>query len=336
MVWRYLAQLCEHADFWHPAEDTRGAVATWIGTGEWVGVGFLGRSCGFVGFSSGHRDLKMPIDAIIKAGLMANLERCSSVKPDRKGYVTKPEENLIEGIKMDLFEHDLRKGDGDELRMKFCATHSSAALVVNCFAWFNGKDYGADRMKRLKLLGMDGAKSIDFEHQLQIFDDPSLKKANLDVWVEFEDKNVAIESKLMEYFTKKKPDFSEKYGEPKPRGLAEPCWWEVLQRAKRSGKQHLDVAQLVKHYLGIRRWQTTPECKPVTLLYLFWEPTDWENIDICKEHRKQVAMLAQAVATSTVKLESMSYLELWNQWGAHTDLKSHVSNLKSRYAVSTA
>jgi hypothetical protein len=55
---------------------------------------------------------------------------------DRQGYVDWPQGNLIPGVRLDQFEADLRRGDGNELRMKFCALHSSAALAVNCFAPF--------------------------------------------------------------------------------------------------------------------------------------------------------------------------------------------------------
>lgn len=55
---------------------------------------------------------------------------------DTKGYVRSPVDNLVPGVRLEQFEDDLRKGAGDELRMKFCALHSSAALAVNTFAPF--------------------------------------------------------------------------------------------------------------------------------------------------------------------------------------------------------
>ena len=56
--------------------------------------------------------------------------------PTDAGYVDWPQANLVPGVRLEQFESDLRRGDGGELRMKFCAVHSSAALAVNCFAPF--------------------------------------------------------------------------------------------------------------------------------------------------------------------------------------------------------
>jgi hypothetical protein len=55
---------------------------------------------------------------------------------DKRGYVGRPEANLIPGVSLADFESDLRAGAGAELDGKFLAVHSSCALVVNCFAPF--------------------------------------------------------------------------------------------------------------------------------------------------------------------------------------------------------
>jgi hypothetical protein len=57
------------------------------------------------------------------------------------------------------FESELNAGSGDELRNKFRAVHSSAALVVNTFAPFK-KDPAT-----LTLCGVQGFRSITFEPQ---------------------------------------------------------------------------------------------------------------------------------------------------------------------------
>jgi hypothetical protein len=56
-----------------------------------------------------------------------------------KGYVSEASQNLIEGVRLDDFEADLRQGDGNELERKFRAAHSSSALAVNTFAPFKAK-----------------------------------------------------------------------------------------------------------------------------------------------------------------------------------------------------
>jgi hypothetical protein len=120
---------------------------------------------------------------------------------DHKGYVDWPQANLVNGVRLEQFERDLRQGDGSELRLKFCAVHSSAALAVNCFAPFK------DRPEDLFLLGEHGAFGIQFEKQMPII--PGRRPSNLDVWVDRGSSKVAIESKLLEYFEPKKPEFAE-------------------------------------------------------------------------------------------------------------------------------
>ena len=164
---------------------------------------------------------------------------------DRKGYVRLPEENLVDGVCMAQFEEDLREGDGDELRMKFCAAHSSTALAVNCFAWFKSPE----RRQSLSLLNRTGAKDLHFEYKLPIFKGGT--PPNMDVWIERGDEVLAIESKLTEYFVKKPAKFSTAYDRLKAPVHSESCWWGVYEQAKKWPPAHLDIAQLVKHYFGL-------------------------------------------------------------------------------------
>src|SRR6266478_2197553 len=85
-------------------------------------------------FPPGRQQEKRSSEYISRA--KAALRRGVAVQKDAKGYVLTPHENLISGVTMDQFETDLRQGDGDELRTKFCALHSSCALAVNTFAPF--------------------------------------------------------------------------------------------------------------------------------------------------------------------------------------------------------
>ena len=133
----------------------------------------------------------MNIASRAKAALLQNF----SGSTDNKGYTRSPQQNLLPGIDLATVEGDLRGGHGDELRMKFCAVHSSCALAVNCFAPFK-VDPG-----RLRLLGKQGS-NVEFEKKLPIFD--RRRCPNLDVWVERENDVVAVESKLLEYLDSEK------------------------------------------------------------------------------------------------------------------------------------
>jgi hypothetical protein len=200
---------------------------------------------------------------------------------------------------MDQFEADIRKGAGQELESKFLAVHSSSALVVNTFAPFK------DRMQDFELLGLRSPAQMRFEEQLRIF--PNRGPANIDVWLDFGEAAIAVESKLLEYLTPKPPDFAAAYDRLEP-PFSEPSWWAVYREARARKRQHLDVAQLVKHYFGLRRLQQSGQPdKRLTLLYLFWEPVNWTELTECRQHRAEIEALAGQVAGALIAFRWMTY-----------------------------
>ena len=247
---------------------------------------------------------------------------------DPRGYVRAPAENLIDGVHLEQFEEDLRSGDGDELHGKFCAVHSSTALAVNTFAWFKTNN----RLALLALLSAKGARSVSFERKLPIF--RGGRPPNLDVWIEADDMVIVIEAKLSEYLVKKRPQFSPAYERLAPPCLAEPCWWQVYEQSKVAGPGYLDVAQLVKHYFGLRKFQRTSGQKwRLIFLYLFWEPLGWQRIPACRQHRQELEQLARAVLPSAISFKAMTYYQLWEMWANIPELAQHAQNLKERYEV---
>ena len=77
----------------------------------------------------------------------------------------------------------------------------------------------------------------------------------------------------------------------------------------------LDVAQLVKHAFGIER--TFPE-KELTLLYLFWEPSNADAFAPFQQHRAEIVQLAARVDAGPVGFQAMSYGDLWAPGSATT------------------
>ncbi|MEZ5940629.1 MAG: hypothetical protein R3C18_04505 [Planctomycetaceae bacterium] len=249
-----------------------------------------------------------------------------AVSLDSKGYVSRPEQNLLPDVAMDHFESDLRAGDGNELKMKFCASHSSTALAVNSFAWFRP----AEKLQHLTVLEHANAKTLQFERKCQIF--RGGRAPNLDVWVEYSENTVAIESKFTEYFKQKKPAFTPAY--ERLETLSDSCWWKVYQAAKEGERSYLDCAQLVKHYFGLRRLQAAKDPPGnIRFLYLYWEPVNADELAVCQAHRREIAMLTEATAESEIRFHAMSYSTLWRQWEQIPELGVHVRNLQSRYEV---
>jgi hypothetical protein len=195
---------------------------------------------------------------------------------------------------------------------------------VNCFAPFK------DRPEDLFLLGEHGASGIQFEKQMPII--PGRRPSNLDVWVDRGSIAVAIESKLLEYFEPKRPEFAEAYKAME--AISEPCWWSICKNSWNGAAQQLDTAQLVKHYFGLKRFQTAAQ-QPLdlTLLCLFWEPTNWKEIAEFEQHRNEVDKLSEQVAASSISFRWMTYAQLWREWMAIPRLAEHAGNLKARYEI---
>ena len=242
------------------------------------------------------------------------------------GRVENPEANLISGVQLEQFEADIKSGAGNELAGKFMAIHSSTALAVNCFSPFK------ESPELLTCCGSSGFADVYFERICHT----GLRGGthpHLDVWLQREGEVIAIESKFTEYFAVSRAKYSDAY-ERKRFPHAEDCWWNVLEDSKTTEKQRLDVAQLVKHYLGlIRHLCTTSEMKTVTLLYLFWEPINSSEVDACIEHRQELANFAEKVTSSQISLTYQSYGSLWSEWSQTENLKQHVENLRRRYEL---
>jgi hypothetical protein len=96
----------------------------------------------------------------------------------------------------------------------------------------------------------------------------------------------------------------------------------------------LDAAQLVKHAFGLAY---TFRDRPITLLYVFWEPSNPEAYQLFAEHRAEVARFAASIGGGGPEFIAMSYPELWTFWEASAEpewLPVHVGRLRSRYGVS--
>jgi hypothetical protein len=79
--------------------------------------------------------------------------------------------------------------------------------------------------------------------------------------------------------------------------------------------------------------QAHPECSTATLLYLYWEPLNSEDVKECREHDHEIKSFARMVSDSQIKFGSMTYNNLWNEWNAIPDLAAHAQSLKARYEV---
>ena len=256
-----------------------------------------------------------------KKTIWAAYRRNHSCSVSKDGYVCCPEDNLISSVHMADFKNDMNSGSGNELKGKFRALHSSSALAVNVFAkWKNNPS-------DLFLCGKKGFQSLTFEKKCPT--GLGGTPPNLDVFLDNDHSLIGVESKFLEYLTPKKGIFSETYNRGNLPELEEACW-HLINHIKELPKQHLNAAQLVKHYIGMSNLSFERE-KEKNLLYLFWEPENWKDFDIFKRHRSEIKDFASCFDKLSVKFIYQSYPELWDKWEQHYKNTSHISELRERY-----
>jgi len=251
---------------------------------------------------------------------------------DNKGYVINLDDNLYQPLKGEVLEQ-FKAGDGNELRCKMRALHSSSALAVNSFLpWLYNS-----ALSFLSLDRFHGFQNIIFEAKLNT--GASNRRANLDLLCWNDNTYVGIESKFGEILGSKKKDLSDKYAKPRALdSLLKPIRKEIVKF------EYLDAAQLVKHFLGLRNMAEEKNSKGLkfVLMYLFWEPENWRRFEEYKEHRNEIKQFRRDVIAKLnaqkgkqkVQFVSKGCFELWKDWQKPTQKKwqkKHMKYLLDRY-----
>lgn len=183
-----------------------------------------------------------------------------------RGYVAKLEDNLLVESLRDDTRREFNEADGDELREKMRALHSSSALVVNVFEYW--RDSERDRKPLAGALGLStDIESICFERKM-----PSGLRGNppnLDVMFALSDgRCLAVESKYLEPYGSHRGGFAASYrGEWERNGFTS-C--EQSAEDLRSGHPRyswLSAEQLLRHILGLAN---QPKGCQWGLLYLWY------------------------------------------------------------------
>lgn len=248
---------------------------------------------------------------------------------DDKGYVADFRDTLPPLVTPEDFEADLRAGDGNELQNKFRAAHSSSGLAVNCFAPFRR------RIADLTLPTGTSFEALQFERKCPT----GLRGGrppNLDVLLSSPGGVIGVESKLTEYLSVQRAAFSPAYADQiRDARRAQGYFREMLRLVDTPDSYvWLDAAQLIKHAFGLA-W--TFGDRPVTLLYLYWEPANPDASPEFAAHRQEIATFAERVAGSTPEFRSMSYPDLWRYWREATPVPAwligHLDQLTARYLV---
>ena len=274
----------------------------------------------------------------VKAALRQSfLQMCPDIDVDKKCYVGDFRDNLLPLVEPEDFEKDLRKGAGQELKRKFRAIHSSVALVVNCFAPFRNRiaDLVLPAAEASGIRPTDGFRELEFERKC-----PTGLQGNpphLKVVVSGSGRTVAVQGKLLgplrRNYSKFKPAYKTGILDER---REEPYFKEMLRLCDNPhAYTRLEAAQLIKHAFGLSKQFSA---RQVTLLYLYWEPTNVDRIPEFQEHRREVEEFGRRVQEATLQFKAMTYQELWQLWrtseSSTTWLGEHLDQLEKRYLVS--
>jgi hypothetical protein len=255
-----------------------------------------------------------------------------TLRCDERGYARDLRDNLVDGVTEDLFKDDFAGAGGHELAgpsPKMHAAYSSSALAVNVFARFKPEP------GRLQVAGMGGFREVRFEAPCS--SGLPGTPPTLDLLATGDDRVLAVECKCTEYLGPHNVSFSGAYDTISDRRCR--SRWYALINDLRSNPNlfvHLDVAQLVKHALGLLHAFPDKGGREVTLAYVFWEPTNWPDTAECVAHRREIRELEEHVAGDRIPFRGIGYLDLWSSWlalGEPAWLPGHVEALKRRYAV---
>jgi len=293
-----------------------------------------GMNTEFVRRVSDGADRSRSTKALVEAAFACRLRECRgahSLRTSHPSYAETPADNLVPTVCERDFREDLAAGDGNELEdsgtrpAKFCAAHSSSALCVNVFGYFR------HRPKLLTLPGCDNFTECQFERKLST----GISTPNLDFLASGPDQTVCLESKCTEPLSEKTAKFSPRY-QAVVEALAEPCWRSLYESVLDDPGlfSRLDVAQLIRHYLGIR-CSLSSEKRTNRLIYAYWQPLDWNRFPEFSEHAAEVERFTRAIQDSTVRFQLVTYSTLFRDWLRRETLPSqvrrHVELVRDRY-----
>jgi len=269
-----------------------------------------------------------PVRARALRGLREAFSRLNhGLAIDGKGYVADFRDVLLPLVQPEDFVEDLESGDGNELQTKFRACHSSSALVVKCFGPFRS------RLGDLTLPGVAAFDGLQFERKCPTGMRGG-RSPSLDLVLSGPTDVVAVESKLTEFLSNKRASFSVAYTRQIQDWRCSQGYFREMTRliGAPDSYRHLDAAQLIKHAFGLAH---SFRDRRVSLLYLYWEPSDPEGSAVFAQHRQEIERFGALVSGSVPAFAAMSYPELWSLWrkDAPDWLLSHLDQLAGRYLV---
>jgi hypothetical protein len=232
---------------------------------------------------------------------------------DQNGYLDDYNRNFFLALSARIREALERAGGGElepqrDRPARINALHSSAALAINTFQYFEDHPAGA----LLAALGVDGRlERLEFESQFATGLPGYSPTLDVALWLA-DGRVVAIESKFTEWMTKQRPrlaDFREKYlkaGQDLWSAAGLPACQSLAgdMAAGTESFRHLGALQLLKHALGLAR--SAPGL--FSLIYIYYDGDAASAI--AARHRDEVARFSSRLDPS-LDFKAMSYQALF-------------------------
>jgi len=237
-----------------------------------------------------------------------------------KNYLNSLSENIFNQKLSEETDKNFKEGDGSETKdsktrlAKMKALHSSSALPVNVFQYWQEKDvspilYACGLINRRPFNSDTLPNAIKFEQKFEICDNKKdfPKKPNLDVVIEYDDNVYAIESKFTEPYNSKPKGLREVYTSAQLDDL-----WKDITHLQDLAKEispdnnefkYLDAAQLIKHILGLKKQLGESS---FCLLYIWYDVIGNDGI----EHRKEIEKFAKIAKEDNIKFRHITYQEV--------------------------
>lgn len=263
------------------------------------------------------------------------LQHCKTLgmKPDKKGYVKSNQDNLIDNFDNWLeIKKELEEGQGNELKpdkygiVKFNAVHSSSALCVNNFAPFK------QHKDNISFLNYTGFTEASFEKKLPT----GISVPNLDFYLESDNVVIGFESKFIEALSDKLPNKGNnliKYQNKKELNYLPNNFPEIIQYyIDCENHLFLDVAQLIKHSIGLIKKGHAAAVKPI-LVYLYWQPNNWKDYDVYHKHLDEIRDFREKIERHLLFIP-ISYIEFWKLYENDKTFGKHIDKVKVRYNIS--
>jgi len=214
---------------------------------------------------------------------------------------------------------------------EFTKANSSNALCVNNFALF--KKF----KNKISFCGYNNFNEVKFE-KIMPSGLQAKKHPQIDFYLENQKVIIAIESKYTEHFeskiehTNKNLSIYLKYFGKNLSHLPKSFIKLIEHYNTNEELMYLDVAQLIKHSIGLINESKKKEKKAI-LVYIYWEPINWDEIESCKQHRNEVVEFSNRVKEfeNIITFKSLSYRDFWKMYENCELMKEYIKIIRDRY-----